>query len=253
MVDKDMARDLLSFGVPILALGDPAQLPPVKGAGYFTQGVRPDTMLTEIHRQARDNPIIRAATDVREGRRLRHGWMGETVEIGRPGERSAADVAAADQIICGKNRTRQSFNERLRKHHGFAGVLPQPGDRLICTRNDWGLGILNGMMFEVRKVLDTHGDHVHMSVLNADEPEARPLETKVHKSFFDPQVEAPKPWELRGTQQFDFGYAITCHKAQGSQWDHVVVYDQSETFGDAARSWLYTAITRASNQLTLVM
>ena len=58
MVDEELGRDLLSFGTPVLVLGDTAQLPPVKGGGFFTDA-EPDAMLTEVHRQAADNPIIR--------------------------------------------------------------------------------------------------------------------------------------------------------------------------------------------------
>src|SRR5215210_9157695 len=77
MVDEELGRDLLSFGQPVLVLGDPAQLPPVKGGGFFTEG-EPDVMLTEVHRQARDNPIIRLSMVVREGGRLPHGRHGES-------------------------------------------------------------------------------------------------------------------------------------------------------------------------------
>ena len=76
MVDAEMARDLLSFDCPLLVLGDPAQLPPIAGAGFFTEG-EPDAMLTEVHRQAQDDPIVRLSMAVREG---------ETIEIGRYGE-----------------------------------------------------------------------------------------------------------------------------------------------------------------------
>ena len=69
MVDEELGRDLLSFGKPVLVLGDPAQLPPVKGGGFFTEA-EPDIMLTEVHRQAADNPIIRMSMVVREGGRL---------------------------------------------------------------------------------------------------------------------------------------------------------------------------------------
>jgi ATP-dependent exoDNAse (exonuclease V) alpha subunit len=65
MVNDSLAHDLKSFGTPILALGDPAQLPPVNGDGYFTNA-EPDAMLTEIHRQAKDSPILRLAIDIRE-------------------------------------------------------------------------------------------------------------------------------------------------------------------------------------------
>ena len=76
MVDEELGRDLLSFGKKVLVLGDPAQLPPVKGGGYFTEA-EPDVMLTEVHRQAADNPIIRLSMDVREGRRLARGDYGD--------------------------------------------------------------------------------------------------------------------------------------------------------------------------------
>src|SRR5919107_1831700 len=82
MVDAELGRDLMSFGVPVLVLGDPAQLPPVQGGGFFTEA-EPDAMLTEVHRQARDNPIIRLSMAVREGERLALGQYGESRVIAR--------------------------------------------------------------------------------------------------------------------------------------------------------------------------
>ena len=85
MVDERLARDLLSFGTKVLVLGDPFQLPPVQGAGFFTAH-EPDIMLTEIHRQAADNPIIRMSMEIREGGFLEHGRYGDIArrpEIGR--------------------------------------------------------------------------------------------------------------------------------------------------------------------------
>src|SRR5438876_11123551 len=77
MVDAELARDLMSFGVPLLVLGDPAQLPPIQGGGFFTE-VEPDAMLTEVHRQAEDNPIIRLSMDIRAGLDLEPGRYGES-------------------------------------------------------------------------------------------------------------------------------------------------------------------------------
>src|SRR3954469_18553543 len=82
MVDEELGRDLLSFGRPVLVLGDPAQLPPVKGGGFFTEA-EPDIMLTEVHRQAQDNPIIRMSMAIREGGRLARGAFGESRVIAR--------------------------------------------------------------------------------------------------------------------------------------------------------------------------
>src|SRR5215475_887427 len=76
MVDAELGRDLMSFGVPVLVLGDPAQLPPIQGGGFFTEN-EPDAMLTEVHRQAQNDPIVRMSMDVREGRPLDIGRYGE--------------------------------------------------------------------------------------------------------------------------------------------------------------------------------
>ena len=94
MVDETMGNDLLYFEKPILVLGDPFQLPPVGGAGYFTEDCKPDVMLTDIQRQAKDNPIVAMATAVREGRSLNLGRYGHSRVVegssigrGRPGGR----------------------------------------------------------------------------------------------------------------------------------------------------------------------
>ena len=105
MVGEDLARDLLSFGTHILVLGDPAQLPPVKGEGYFINA-EPDVMLTEIHRQARDNPTIRMSMDIREGKRLTPGSYGDSLvvragSLPRPSIRNASNTSTAqNQSAC---------------------------------------------------------------------------------------------------------------------------------------------------------
>src|SRR5215207_9550939 len=105
MVDAELGRDLLSFGKPVLVLGDPAQLPPVQGGGFFTDA-EPDVMLTEVHRQAAGSPIIRLSMDVREGRALERGAYGESRVIGRS-EIDATAILEADQVLVGTNKTRR--------------------------------------------------------------------------------------------------------------------------------------------------
>ena len=132
MVDEALARDLLSFGTKVLVLGDPAQLPPVKGAGYFTN-VKPDIMLTEVHRQARDNPIIAMSMVVREGGRLEAGDHGSSRVIGRA-RIDAPSILATDQVIVGLNKTRQLYNRRIRTLLGREGDMPTAGGSLAATR-----------------------------------------------------------------------------------------------------------------------
>jgi exodeoxyribonuclease V len=134
MVDAELGRDLLSFGKPVLVLGDPAQLPPVKGGGFFTEA-EPDVMLTEIHRQAKDDPIIRMSAEIRTGGRLAYGEYGQSRVIARA-DVTAEGVLAADQVLVGLNRTRRQYNRRLRALRGFEDPYPAAGDKLVCLRND---------------------------------------------------------------------------------------------------------------------
>ncbi|MFL5121144.1 MAG: ATP-dependent RecD-like DNA helicase, partial [Microvirga sp.] len=127
MVDAELARDLMSFRVPLLVLGDPAQLPPIQGGGFFTEA-KPDSMLTEVHRQARDNPIVRLSMDIRAGRPLAEGQYGETVVV-RRAQLDPKRVIDADQILVGRNATRRAYNARLRERRGFADPLPVAGDK----------------------------------------------------------------------------------------------------------------------------
>lgn len=250
MVGEELGRDLLSFGTKVLVLGDPAQLPPVKDGGFFTEG-EPDVMLTEIHRQARDNPIIRISMDVREGRALEFGDHGACRIIPKA-EVSSEDVLGADQILVGRNATRHSWNRRMRELHGHAGA-PQVGERLICLRNDREKRLLNGgMWFVESKVRQLKRGTLSMEV-EPEERDRKPVRVKVWPEFFD-GTEAELPWALRkSTQEFTYGYVITVHKSQGSQWDNVLLYDESRVFRDDARRWLYTGIARAAERITIAM
>src|SRR3984893_5391225 len=149
MVDAELARDLMSFEVPLLLLGDPAQLPPIQGGGFFTDA-KPDAMLTEVHRQAQDNPIVRLSMDIRAGKSLEQGQYGETQVVGR-GDLDPKRVIGADQVLVGRNATRRAYNVRLRERRGFAGTLPVTGDKLVCLRNNRNKGLFNGGLWVVKE------------------------------------------------------------------------------------------------------
>lgn len=259
MVGEELARDLLSFGTPVLVLGDPAQLPPVKDAGFFTER-EPDFMLTEVHRQARDNPIIAMSMILREGGRLHPGRYGDSKVI-RPGDVDRDEVLAADQVIVGRNVTRRNYNARIRRLLGHEGSLPQRGERLICLRNNRVNGLLNGQIWDVagasfstvrrgRQVVTVETD-IELQI--TDEMTGRHVETTARAEDFQ-GVEPDIPWqELKRYDRFDFGYAITAHKAQGSQWDNVYLFDEGSAFGADRARWSYTAVTRAAERITVVV
>jgi exodeoxyribonuclease-5 len=252
MVDEQLGRDLMGFGTPILVLGDPAQLPPISGGGYFTEH-EPDHLLTEIHRQARDNPILRLAADVREGREFDYGDYGAARVIGR-GDVDQDEVLAADQVLVGTNRTRRRYNARLRQLKGFEASYPQAGDKLVCLRNDPAKGLLNGSLWKVMtSSRETVKPGINLLVSpEEDDPERGVAKIKLLKAAFE-NPDGEIPWQQKKRfDDFDYGYALTVHKAQGSQWDDIVLFDESYAFKDTRQRWLYTAITRAAERLTIV-
>lgn len=250
MVDEKLGADLLSFGAPVLVLGDPGQLPPVSGGGYFTEQT-PDVMLTEVHRQARDNPIIALSQTVREGGRPDYGRYGDSRVIGRD-DIDAEQVMAADQVLVGRNRTRHSFNRRIRTLKGFDGVLPSAGDKLVCLRNSSEKGLLNGGLWRVSSVSARPGPALQMLVKSEEEAQANSAKIRVLKTMFENGPEAVGWEQRRHSDEFDYGYALTVHKAQGSQWDRLVLFDESFAFRETRDRWLYTAITRAAEAITIV-
>ena len=255
MVDEELGNDLLSFGKKILVLGDPAQLPPVKGVGFFTDH-EPDVMLTDIHRQAADNPIIRMSIDIREGRRLAVGQYGDSKVITK-GMLEQEEVMGSDQVIVGLNNTRRNYNFRIRQLRGFLDDIPTSGDKLICLRNNRDKGLLNGGLWTAGQTrIDTVSDIkiVRFEAESQDDPSHTvPVEMGVPMDFFVGDEKAIPYYVRKEFDEFTFGYAITCHKSQGSQWDNVMVFNESASFRQEAKRWLYTALTRSAERVTVVL
>ena len=251
MVDEDLGRDLLSFGTPVLVLGDPGQLPPVSGGGFFTEQ-EPDILLETIHRQARDNPIIDLAQLVREGQELSYGAFGSSQVINRR-DVDQSEVLAADQVLVGTNKTRRRYNQRLRDLKEFQGALPASGDKLVALRNDPAKGLLNGSLWQVVSAPNSSKPFMNLLISSEDDGmEKQSAKIKVLKAAFE-NPEEEVPWQTkRRYDDFDYGYALTTHKSQGSQWDNVYLFDESWAFREHSQRWLYTAITRAAEKITIV-
>ena len=255
MVDAVMGRDLLSFGKPILVLGDPVQLPSVKGGGYLTN-CEPDIMLTEVHRQAAESPIIRMSMKIREGGYLAEGDYGDKCQIiSRRKFEIGPGCVAADQILCGRKATRHRFNAQARERLGFKPDLPELNDKLVCLRNDRGKGLLNGSLWRVKiahEVICEAGMRPQqmLSIIPDEDPNCEIFtEVIVNPNAFGTDDIAGDP----SFDAFDYGYALTVHKAQGSQWRNVVLFDESRAFREHWRRWLYTGITRAMERITIIM
>lgn len=246
MVDSRMGEDLLSFGTKVLVLGDPAQLPPVMGGGFFTEGKPPNVMLTDIHRQAKDNPIIAMATKVRNQESLSLGNYGDSSVVDKI---EPAEATAADQILVGKNATRHNSNRRVRTLRNIVEPYPIAGDKLVCLRNNHDKGLLNGAIWYVDDVGDRDDERIRMTL--SPEDGDLPLDVEAHMHHFMGKGDSLPWWERKEAEEFDYGYALTVHKSQGSQWDNVLLFDESHVFRDDRWKWLYTGITRAAKSIKI--
>lgn len=261
MVNREMAMDIESYGLPVLVLGDPAQLPPVKGEGYYLVN-RPDFMLTEVHRQALESPVLRLATRIREAD-ARGPLPGLVRSDCEPASLAAA--MEADQIICWSNRQRWALTAAVRKRKGFPSGRPTAGDKIMCLANNRDLGVFNGQQFSVVWVQD---DEIGYTMgVNAEDGEFR--EIKVFADGFESQElqDQAKDSGLGmkyGRMLATYSWAITCHKAQGSEWPKVYIANEmtkmyaaeqrrrsSEMAARQCQAWMYTAVTRASESVTI--
>jgi len=259
MCDHRIGADLESFGVPLLVVGDAGQLPPVYGDGYFTSR-EPDARLGEIHRQALDSPILYLADKVRRGESLPYGKIGDgdVVEVVRSPLRGGPPLVDramdAEMILVGRNATRHATNKRVRSLLGRTAEpsLPVVGDRIVCLRNDHELGLLNGSTWIVdRSVPDLDRMIVKLDVRSTDDGQTVECEAWLHP-FMGRDEELVGRHDRRARCEFAFGFAMTVHKSQGSEWRNVLVFDEGNQFGKDAARWRYTAATRAAEKLTWV-
>lgn len=255
MVDERLGLDLESFGKKILVLGDPAQLPPVGASGFYTKRT-PDIMLTEIHRQARESGILRLATLIREGGSLSDFQSSDDCIIVNAVDRDdlAREAILADQVLVGRNETRRVINKRHRELIGMEGNAPSKGDRLVCLRNEHRVGLYNGGQWLVEEAsCDEDTLTAEMRIRSEDSDGTKlHVDAWLHHMLGASAELDSMGKERRDLSEFDYSYALTVHKAQGSQWNSVLMFDQSASFRQDARKWLYTGITRAAKKLQIV-
>ena len=275
MVSDSVLWDLMEFGIKLLLCGDNAQLPPVEGFNTYLKS--PDYTLRSIVRQQLDNPIIKISELAREDKYIPYGRYGDCVSVINKrlftGERRKNYLLKADQIICGLNKTRYALNDELRTLRGL-GELPESGDKLICTLNNWEQYIDGEYRFNlVNGIIGTAYDPFYDSSSGIgfmqfkpdflDElcPEALPFDTGIftdgryrykHGDYFEKFNEDGEAVGAFTLNRFEYGYCISCHKAQGSEFDNAVIFDESYAFKEDKSRWLYTAITRAKKKLILV-
>ena len=281
MAPKSMIDMLLSHRAYVIFLGDPFQLPQINKDESHDILENAHIFLDEVMRQAAESEIIQISMKIRNGESIDF-MKGKEVIIIPKSELVEGHLTWADQILCGTNATRENINRQMREIYGFSG-LPQDGEKMICLRNYWddcadnGDALVNGTTGILRNPFETFRmipnyipiNNHRMDVIQGD------FVTSDGSTFNS--VEMDKKFLIDGVKcitdgkilfrlgklknkigdivprEFAFGYAITTHKAQGSEWDKVLVIEEKFPFPKEEHArWLYTAVTRASEKLVLV-
>ena len=278
MLPKEMWELLLSHDIHVIALGDPGQLPPIGEPNGVLD--KPHIFLDEIMRQAQESEIIRLTMDIRAGKPLEL-YKGNEVQIVSPGDLVTGMYTWADQVIVATNTTRRRVNNTMREMiHNVDSTEPIVGDKVICLRNYWdtvnetgdclvngSIGYLNQVKFEpvYHPFMNTVvlADFINESYEDID-LELSPTdlifrdlkldyklltegEPTVNKDNFRKFPPVLRPLE------FDYGYAITCWKSQGSEYDKVLLFEESFPFSREDHiKYLYTGATRAAEKLVII-
>ncbi len=280
MVGEGMTQDLMSFGVPIIAMGDPGQLPPIGDKPGMTAN-RPDFFLTEVHRQAADNPIIHLATLARQGKDLPLGDYHDPAGLLRARVMMRRDYdpepligqwrdaiangeteANLAQVIVGTNRTRFRITQMFRQGLPKGPTQYEP---LIVRKNSREHpGLVNGALAHCQsEYVELETGKVTCQMSFQDEDGTSYKDMTVYQGLFEEHhsgkkngISADQRSAWRAKQRsihLDYAYALTVHNFQGSQADHVVLIDESASFRDDADKHLYTGLTRAAETITVLI
>ncbi len=267
MLPQEMWDLLLSHHIHVIALGDPGQLPPVRGENEVLN--KPHIFLDEVVRQARESEIIRLSMDIREGKPLEK-QNGSEVMILDQWEMVDGMYNWADQIICAKNETRYKINDEIRlAKFETENQTPIIGDKVVCGHNDWELlsmvnsqPLVNGligtvtcnqpMVFKAPYVGQVELFQCGLDIDGYDYFDPIPMDAKLFLQH-EPTVTKQNFRYLKNfkIKPFEYAYAITCHKAQGSEYHKVLVLEEWLRGSEHSR-WLYTACTRAIDKLVIV-
>lgn len=269
MIDEKIFKDLLSFNVPIIFIGDSAQLPPVS-SDHFNIFENTEFELTEIHRQAEKSPIIQLSMRIRNGEYIECGNFGKGCA-----KMSWHDIRAQktlynhnpkddDIILCGMNKTRIALNKMIRKKEHFNRPEPELNDKIVCLQNNHNLGVMNGQIGFVEDIqlFENFAFIMKMSSGNYitnhcvfkkgfDKLSQKLYYETINKSKIKNKL---KEAHFEKLDLFDFGYALSVHKSQGSSWNRVILIEERNSYqsDDDFCKWYYTGVTRSENKLLII-
>lgn len=281
MAPKTLIDLLFRHNVYVICLGDPFQLPPIDKDEDNHLLDHPHIFLDEIMRQAQESEIIRLTMKIRDQADISF-YSGKEIKIIPYEQLNTGILQWGDQILTATNLKRQMINSQMRELREYPDY-PVDGDKVICLRNYWEdfsnnedalingtIGILQNSFQSFRQIPAFVKSNIKkFDILISDIiiPETK---DKYNLVELDRQMIMTNQkccdWKLSYTlgklrprfgeivpKEFAYAYAITVHKAQGSEWDKVVVLEETFPFDKTEHArWLYTACTRASEKLVLV-
>lgn len=288
MINQEFIDDLLRHKETYcIFLGDPFQLPSIdKDANHLLD--EPHVFLTEIMRQGKDNDIPDMTIGIREGRGL-PDTDGKNYKILTADQAVDGLFGWADQVICATNATRHELNKVISAYHGFTPGTIEEGQKVICLRNYWdlisidGQPLVNGTIGTIENIREENVpiakrfgapvESVPHVIANLAVDDDYFMNLHFDKNELLTGVPTIEDGWLRGTidkwysgeyamahglknpipLSGELGWAITCHKAQGSQYNKVLVYEEKFPFNKTEHSrWVYTAATRPTDKLVVV-
>ncbi len=278
MAPKEMMDLLFShYNIYVICLGDPFQLPPIDKNSDNHLLDNPHVFLDEVMRQAKESEIIRLTMDIRERRKI-NTFNGEDAKVLDQKDLNTGMLLWANQILSGTNRTRVEINNQMRDLLD-RGKDPEDGDKVICLRNYWDyfntngdylvngtIGTLNNTYSSFNVIPRYYGgksiDVIYSDFISEDGYSYGNLQMDKKEILTGERcldnrtiylLTRSRKYSNLVPMEFTYGYCITCHKAQGSEWNKILVIEEEFPFKEEEHArWLYTACTRASEKLVIV-
>lgn len=256
MVNNDMRDKMLSFGLPIIFIGDMNQLPPVFGESEVM--AFPNFTLTQIMRTAEDDPIVQLSQMVLHDIPYEYGSYGMCQVV----DHHAIDKSLLkdfDVILCGKNATRDKMNRSV-----IFDVLHRPdnipflGAKVVNRQNNWdiavdGVSLTNGLMGEITNISKSRSYLGYYKIdFRPDFMDSEFEDLKIDRQYIRADYETRKNFGISRFEKFEYAYAITVHISQGSEWARVLFLDEPFWDKELTKKLRYTAITRATSQIEIV-
>ena len=267
MISSKIWNDLRKYDIPIIAVGDHGQLPPIGDKFNLMNGSNLNYKLTQIQRQTSESGIISLSTFIRQNGYIPHGKYSKSVfKVNWNTELcqkvfNSIDFLNDDVIcICGFNNTRVHINNLIRKKLKYKKQIPYPSERVVCLKNNSTKGVFNGQLGTVSWMMPKNKEKCEMTIMMDGMGEfydgvvnLNCFGKKDYSEMYEPVIVKKKKVYPSG-DFFDFGYCLSVHKSQGSEFNKVILFEEKSQYWDDEyyKRWLYTGVTRAKNSLMIV-